>query len=435
MKINASILDVTLMPLCLFMISCANNDKCNNLNLGYGVTTDRDPRELGGQLGIMYGDSLISAHYYSRIDFPDSIASIVFPYKTEDSNHFDSHGYAILDLQDRKFIYEEDAFFPIDTIIPIDRFNYALYNDYGRHFTTLRLTEISPDKYNFEFIPHFCDAAIPVSEFIRIGEMHSEKPKDGHMQAMLNHNPSACRLLEYVFNMWGEECSPTNDLNFARAMRYFIAKDYNGDETAALAEVHSILKMLGSGSTQDMTLSMSIERCLENMQLSWEYERIIIDFPLYEAEYIAWHNMTVAIANYMNFLYDNTDWYQCKRMDNEETIRDMCIDRKEQLKIERQILIGKMNYSVNNDTIKTLADIDSITQQYHHPEFNGYYHPMWHEIRPTIKEWLQSRDDIASSLSPDKAKTFRNLDRELIDRLYYSIKSLDYWEMRPCFPD
>ena len=94
-----------------------------------------------------------------------------------------------------------------------------------------------------------------------------------------------------MFNMWGVEGTPSNDLNFARAMKYFIAKDYNSNEGKALNDLHVINEILGGGNTADMTFSMSIDRCLANVQLSWEYEKVIADCPLYETEYTAWHNM------------------------------------------------------------------------------------------------------------------------------------------------
>lgn len=420
------------MALPLSIMSCSNDTRNY---LGYGVYSERESKELGGQVGILYDDSLIAAHYYSRIEFPDSIKSIVFPYKMDDGYHFDSHGYAILNLKDKEYIYKEDAYFPIDTIIQIDRLNYALYNDCGRQFSTLKLTEISDDEYTVEFVPFFSKSAMPVLDFIRIGEAEIAKPNDGYLKEMLDYNPSAYRLFEHLLNMWGVECSPTNDLNFARAMRYFIAKEYNGNETKALAQVHSILEILGCGNTQDMTFCMSISRCLANMQLSWEYDRMIIYNPLYELEYVAWHNMIEAITHYMHFLYVNTDGYQCKQMDNEETLMNIFSERQKQLRNERQILNGNTNHIIVSDSLKTFASIDSLTEQYHSTKYNGYYHPMWHEIRPAIKEWLQSRDHISSSLPPDKAINFRMLNETIVDRLYYIVKEIDYWEMRPCLPN
>lgn len=152
-------------------------------------------------------------------------------------------------------------------------------------------------------------------------------------------------------------------------------------------------------------------------------------------KYVAWHNMIEAITHYMHFLYVNTDGYQCKQMDNEETLMNIFSERQKQLRNERQILNGNTNHIIVSDSLKTFASIDSLTEQYHSTKYNGYYHPMWHEIRPAIKEWLQSRDHISSSLPPDKAINFRMLNETIVDRLYYIVKEIDYWEMRPCLPN
>ncbi len=420
--------------LAIVISSCSNKER---IDLGHGVIADRESEAMGGKLGIMYGDSLIAAHYYDRIEHPDSIDGIVFAYKSDDHFHFDSHGYAILDLKKKKFIYEEDAYFPIDTIIAIDRLHYKLYNEDGRYFTTLQLTDNGNGNFDAVFIPYFSNEILPVSDFISLGEKGFIKPMsdDKYMLEMYNQNPQAYKLLQRMFNMWGVEGTPSNDLNFARAMKYFIAKDYNSNEGKALNDLHVINEILGGGNTADMTFSMSIDRCLANVQLSWEYEKVIADCPLYETEYTAWHNMIGAIANYMDFLFVHTDWYQCKRMDDEETLMALFDDRRSQLKCERSILSGASNFRVSCDTIKTLADIDSIISMYHSDKAMQYYHPMWYELKPTIHEWISSREMIASFLFGNNAKHFIAFNRELIDKLYYLIKDLDHWELRPCFPE
>ena len=265
----ALIINVFVIQLGVLMTSCSNGGR---IDLGHGVCAERVSTKQGDRFGILFGDSIISGHCYSRIELPDSIDDIVFLYKKNDGSGYGSYGYAVLDLNTRRYIYLESGNFPIDTIITLDRFNYALYNDAGRHFTTLRLTENGDNGYRAEFVPFFSNAAVTVADFIRVGERVLKEPQDDdYLKEMYDTNRSAYRLLEYVFNMWGEEGSPTNDLNFARAMRYFIAKDYGGDDARALAELHSILDILGGAiSTGHLTFCMSIDRCLASMQLSWE---------------------------------------------------------------------------------------------------------------------------------------------------------------------
>ncbi|MDE6097381.1 MAG: hypothetical protein K2L80_08365 [Muribaculaceae bacterium] len=428
MRNHSLILNIAAMALALGMASCADG---NRHDLGFGVHAEQDPDNTPGLLALSYGDSLISGYDYSRIVFTDSIKNIVFPYKSADRHHSGSHGYAIVDLKTRKYIYKEDAYFPIDSIISVDRFNYKLYNREGRHFSTLKLTETAIDEYTVELIPFFSSAAMPVSEFISIGEAVSEKPHDGCLKEMMDLNPAAYRLLEHILNMWGEECSPANDLNFAKAMRHFILKEYNGNQKTAIAEVESILEIPGAVNIQDMTFCMSLSRCMANMQLSWEYEQMILDYPLYEAEYTAWHNLVSALSCYMDFLLENTDWYQCKYMDHEETLMDIFSERQDQLKRERLVLNGKAGSVVAADNMKTAADIDSILNQYHSAEASGYYHPMWNEIRPAIKKWIQTREQIAMSSAPETAESLNSINLEFIDRLYHRIESIDLWKMHP----
>ena len=318
------------IQLLLILTFCSTNRR---IDLGYGVSAERLSEERGGQIGIMYGDSLIAPYLYDRIDRPDSILSIIFPYKPYNPYRFDCYGYAILDLKRKEYIYQENPYFPIDTIIAIDRFTYKLYNDLGRHFTTLKLTEISNDGYRYEFIPHFDNSVNPESEPMRINELTT------------------------------------------------------------------------------------------------------LDNPLYETEYAAWHDMMEVILNYRDFLIVRTDWHEGKREDDELVKSDIFNQRKEQIQRERSILAGNRHSLIHRENLKIIADIDSLILQYRNTNVEGYYHPMWHEVRPAIEQWVASRETITSSQPPDKGEAFRELNKELMDRLYHRIESIDYPELRPDLPE
>lgn len=415
---------------CIVITSCKDN--LDTLDLGYGIVADRSGKNSGGHYELTYGDSLISNSVYNRIETLDSIKNIVLPYVEYDGKHFAPIGYAIFDLKTRRYIYKENEYFMIDTIVFLDKLNYKLYNDDGRHFATLKLKEIEAGEVEAILVPHFSDTAIPISEFIEMGEKSNPRPQEVYLKKMLDENPKAYRILEHIFNMWGVEGSPTNDLNFARAMHYFIALEYGGNDVKAIKELDDILYILGGGNTQDMNYCTSISRCISNMQLSWAYEKMQIEHPLCIKEYEAWHNMIEAIAYYIDFLYGQTDWYQCKRMYDEQTLISIFDKRRKFLEQEKKILDGG-NYHPMSDSLKTVADIDSILEMYHSPKSPEYYHPMWNELRPTIKEWVETRDSIASKLSSLKARNYRKLNGDIIDYIYHRIKGLDYCELRPAF--
>lgn len=418
----------TVVSCCVLITSCDENQ--NRVDLGYGIIGDKSCNNSGGHYKLTYKDSLIAAAVYDRIETLDSVKSIMLPYIEDDQFHYAPIGYAIFDLKKKQYIYEESSEFPIDTIIPINRLNYEIHGR-GRHFATLKLTDNGNENYDAEIVPHFSSVTISVYDFIRMGERLVAKPTEGCMKEMYVENAKAYRLLEHIFNMWGEELSRNNDVNFARAMYYFIIQEYGGDKNKAINELNTILEILECGNIQDVTLFTSIHRCISNMQLSWAYDDIMRQFPIYELEYISWHNMVEAIVYYMDYMYDNTDCYNCKRMEYESTIMNIITERIVNLDAEKEIFTASYYTCPQPDSLKTLSDIDSILGLYHNTKDIGYYHPLWNEIRPAIQEWVRSREIIASKLPLSKTQIYRRLNEKMIDKLYYLIRGLDCWEIRP----
>lgn len=391
----------------------------------------------GTYFGLRDHDSTILDTKYTQFENLDKKGNYIAA-KQIGERDSESEIWVIYNLDKRKFVFENTYSFCIAEIKTIDDKQFKLINSDGRHFATLRLPGFYGEEYCDEItiVPHFSEASTPVETFIQSGSAEPTPPEDEYWKEMYTSNPIAYTLLFRVSNMAGEECSPANDLNFAKAVEYYVDKDahYKGNLDKALGEIGSIVEILGAGNTGTMTACAEYGRLLSNLRMSVCYSDIIGEYPLYKEEYIAWHNLIEAIAYYSDYICENGDWYQCKAMDDEFEKASWFSTRLSQLEKERKIMAGMVSYTASSDSLKTLTDVLRISEKYYSPKAPEYYHPMWYEIRPAVEAWLEVRDKIADSLSADRAKSYREQTKEVTDWIYGLIKSKDDFYFVPALP-
>lgn len=272
----------------------------------------------------------------------------------------------IFDLRHKQFIFQGSVYFGIDSIARINDKEYKLFNDYGRDFARLRL----PGKYADRFetyasvVPHFSDSDVTLSEFIRLGNISMSIPDAGYWKEMYESDSIAYRFLHRISSMSNVTSSPENDLRYAQALCHFarIESHYDGCLEKAFDDVHNILELLGSGNTSDMTRAASFERLMANASLSIRYDSMAQEFPQYNEEYRAWHNMMEAIICYSDFVIDNDEdnHYLYRDMDNEYSKKEIYDERRRQLETEKRILTGELRSLETPDSLKTKDDVNKI---------------------------------------------------------------------------
>ena len=346
----------------------------------------------------------------------------------------------IFDLKSRQFVFQSGYHFGIDSIARVNENEYKLFDNYCRYFAKLRL----PGKHDGRFestatvIPHFSDSNTPLSEFIHLGETPMTIPNDGYWKEMFDANPVAYKFLHRMAAMSNLEMSPENDLQFSRALSHFAKSEprYNGNMDKAFEEVDDILEILDGGNTNDMTVVSSFERLMANARLSVKYDGLIHDFPLYEEEYIAWHNMLEAIICYSDFVIDHDidNHYLCRDMDNNYSKKEIFEQRGAFLGIEQRILKGELTHIESASDLKSKEDVNKIFERYHHWKTPYYWHPMWNEIRFSFNEWCNVREKIAQTLSNQSANSYREVTKHIINQLYEIISASDTILFVPALP-
>lgn len=254
---------------------------------------------------------------------------------------------------------------------------------------------------------------------------------------MRKENPHAYKILVQMISLSGEESSPMNDLNYARAIREIINNDtyYRGNVEKALDDVANLSETItDSGSQTDINTWTDYLRLIASIRASLAYDSILKDAGDNEwvnNEYVAWHNLMEVMAYYLDELY-STETYRAVPEEKNCRIIAWLDYRRSCIDAEYKILDNKLIYSVNPakaDSIKGKSDYQELFSKFHSYSDPYYYYPMWNEIKTAFDEWQFSRAKIAEQVEPHTSLSYREYTREVVDSVFSFIEGLDH----PCF--
>lgn len=346
--------------------------------------------------------------------------------------------YGAYDLRKRVFVVNPDNLEVADMEKIYDK-SFKLISPEGRYFATLYL----PGEYRGAYFsdahiePHFAEGETSVAEFIERGQNPELDIDNPYWKAMRKENPHAYKLLVQMVNLSGEDSSPMNDLNYARAIREIINKDiyYRGNVDKALEDVANLSETItDSGSQADINTWTDYLRLISCIRVSIAYDSILTyadDNEWVNKEYVAWHNLMEVMAYYLDELY-STETYRAVPEEKNNKITAWLDYRRSCIDAENKILDNKLIYSVNPakaDSIKGKSEYQELFSKFHSYSDPYYYNPMWNEIKTAFDEWQFSRAKLAEQLEPHTALSYREYSSEVVDSIFSFIKGLDH----PCF--
>lgn len=346
--------------------------------------------------------------------------------------------YGVYDLRKRVFVVNPDNL-EVAELEKIDDKSFKLINPEGRYFATLYL----PGEYRGVYFadahiePHFAEGETSVAEFIERAQNPELDRDNPYWKSMRKENPHAYKILVQMISLSGEESSPMNDLNYARAIREIINNDtyYRGNVEKALDDVANLSETItDSGSQTDINTWTDYLRLIASIRASLAYDSILKDAGDNEwvnNEYVAWHNLMEVMAYYLDELY-STETYRAVPEEKNNKITAWLDYRRSCIDTENKILDNKLIYSVSPakaDSIKGKSEYQELFSKFHSYSDPYYYNPMWNEIKTAFDEWQFSRAKLAEQLELHIALSYREYSSEVVDSIFSFIKGLDH----PCF--
>lgn len=293
--------------------------------------------------------------------------------------------YGIYDLHKRIFVIDPNNV-EVSELQNIDDKSFKLINPGGRYFATIYL----PGEFRGEYFPdahiepHFADGETSVAEFLERAKNPELDIDDEYWKRMRKENPHAYRLLIQMLELSGEESSPINDLNYARAIREIISKDsyYRGNINRALDEVAKLSETITDrGSQSDINTWTDYLRLISSIRISLAYDTVlnsVMENEWINKEYVAWHNLIEAMAYYLDELY-SAETYRAVPEEKNGIITEWLDFRRASLEKEREILNDKLIYSVGEakaDSIRGESEFQDLFRKFHSSSDPNYYNPM-----------------------------------------------------------
>ncbi len=346
--------------------------------------------------------------------------------------------YGVYDLRKRVFVVNPDNL-EVAELEKIDDKSFKLINPEDRYFATLYL----PGEYRGVYFadahiePHFAEGETSVTEFIERAQNPELDIDNPYWKTMRKENSHAYRLLIQMLELSGEESSPINDLNYARAIREIVSRDsyYKDNINRALDEVAKLSETItDSGSQSDINTWTDYLRLISCIRTSLAYDTVlnsVTDNEWMYKEYVAWHNLIEAMAYYLDELY-SAETYRAVPEDKNGIITEWLDFRRASLEKEREILNDKLIYSVGEakaDSIRGESEFQDLFRKFHSSSDPYYYNPMRNEIKAAFDEWKFSRAKIAEQLEPHTSLSYCEYTREVVDSVFSFIEGLDH----PCF--
>lgn len=353
------------------------------------------------------------------------------PYRTD--------GYYVYCLKERRVVVT--SYIEICDITKIDDGEFMMSDPNGRKFGSFLLPKNHYGIFykDLEFKPHFSDIEAPMQEFIdRINNGYEINPNGNrYWEEMKTTSPKGYDLLCKVIAMSGLEYSPANDLTFAYAFADVIKQDnyYKGNINKALKDLDEQVYILGAGNQPDLNQAADLERLLESLRLSLSYDGLISYGEIFRDEYVAWHNLMEAIISYYEFVnyHCHSEWYSSKPMDMELEKAEWLKQRRKFVDLEKDILGGKSSYFCSLDSVKTIVDVEDVVSTFHCDYDPDYYQPMYHEIAPSFKAWLNARMNVALTLPKTQAESYNEVTKELESNYAEIVDGLNIGAMHPAF--
>ena len=352
-------------------------------------------------------------------------------------NHTCDQKYGVFDLRKRKFILNP-ADVEISKIEMIDEGTFKLIGSEGRYFATLYMPGEHNGRYYYDahIEPHFADGETSVEEFLARAKNPDLDTDNQLWEVMRRKNPHAFRIVVHMFEIADEECSPINDLNYARAIREIVRKDkyYKGDINKALSDIENLSGILtDSGSQLDINTWTEYLRLISSIRTSLAYDLLISsnqDNEWIRKEYVAWHNLTEAMVYYLDHLYSYKTYRAVPEEKNNQIIRWLDFKRNA-VGIDQDIISNTSDFETTKAyLVRDPEEYENFFKNFRNSSNEYFYHPMWNEIKYAFDEWRCAREKVAESLDAHQRVKYEEFSRDLAASLFLFISELDWPEFQ-----
>lgn len=352
-----------------------------------------------------------------------------------------NHAFGVYDLRNKRWLVNPQT--GLVRKIESDGLDkYVLYDANGNVMADLILPGYRNEVYhpNVEFKPHYTNVTdVGVDEFVKIATaVEPELTGTGWKRVKLL-NPEGYQLMAKMLYMSDTYPSPSNNLNYARAVYQLVRKNprYKGNMQRAMTELDELYRTeVANNPEVNKDQSYNILRLLRFNKFMQKYDRLLSVLPNNEQlfrEYEAWCNLMEAMAMRLDALYERRDINDKEQYD--KTLTKWHDVREAGFPTELCILTGENLYSLPAAQVSKLCsekDIDAFFAKIEiDSEASGDNSYLWFRTPLIFDQWRESREAVAKTLPADQARSYREYTKVMTDALFQSIKDLAWEKFKP----
>lgn len=213
---------------------------------------------------------------------------------------------------------------------------------------------------------------------------------------------------------------------------------------SAIDEVLRLFNKFMPLTQSDMNLESYVASSIDYYRTLDAYRKWLDDVPnnimsLAKEEYQAWHDLNEARFSLWRDVYFTPTWYTMKPMEIEEYYQHLSENRRAELNIDREIILGNKPYQQKGKTVTKKQWEDWIKER-SLPEDYEYFSNMESyiscmpsdstiaacttRIRETFSRWLVARQALAAALPKEQSRSYDNHTADMHCRIIGTLPDL-----------
>lgn len=203
-----------------------------------------------------------------------------------------------------------------------------------------------------------------------------------------------------------------------------------------IPDINRVVSKFSNDTQSEMNFISYVDATVDYYHTIEAYRQWLSDVPsslksLMQNEYVAWHDFNEARFAFWREVSYNQEWYSMKPMEIEGYYENLSANRRAELEIERDIILGGKKYLQRGKTT-TSAQWEKWIIDHSVPEDIEYLqNEFWNDsipsdsivnnrvntLKSTFSQWMGARKAIVKALPQEESKWYDNMTSDIFCRL------------------
>ena len=205
---------------------------------------------------------------------------------------------------------------------------------------------------------------------------------------------------------------------------------------SVIPDINRVVSKFSNDSQSELNFRSYVDATVDYYRTIEAYRQWLSDVPpslksLMQNEFGAWHDFNEARFAFWRDVSFNQEWYSMKPMEIEGFYENLSANRRAELKVERDIILGGKTYLQKGKTV-TSSQWEKWIKDHSVPEDIEYLrNEFWKDripsdsivnnrvntLKSTFSQWMEARKAIVKALPQEQSKWYDNMTSDIFCRL------------------